>query len=83
MSEPILSIRDLKVEFTTRKGAVRAVDNVSLNVRRGEVLGLVGESGSGKSVTGLSVLGLIDPPGRIVWGLDPPARTRTGRSDRG
>ena len=68
MSEPILSIHDLKVEFGTRQGRVKAVDGVSLNVYRGEVLGLVGESGSGKSVTGLSILGLIDPPGHIVAG---------------
>lgn len=68
MSAPILSIHDLKVEFGTRQGVVKAVDGVSLNVYRGEVLGLVGESGSGKSVTGLSILGLIDPPGRIASG---------------
>ena len=68
MSGPILSIHDLKVEFGTRQGVVKAVDGVSLNVYRGEVLGLVGESGSGKSVTGLSILGLIDPPGRIASG---------------
>ena len=68
MSSPILSIHDLKVEFGTRQGVVKAVDGVSLNVYRGEVLGLVGESGSGKSVTGLSILGLIDPPGRIASG---------------
>lgn len=68
MNAPILSIHDLKVEFGTRQGVVKAVDGVSLNVYRGEVLGLVGESGSGKSVTGLSILGLIDPPGQIVAG---------------
>jgi peptide/nickel transport system ATP-binding protein len=68
MSAPILSIHDLKVEFGTRQGTVKAVDGVSLNVYRGEVLGLVGESGSGKSVTGLSILGLIDSPGRIASG---------------
>ena len=68
MSAPILSITDLKVEFGTRQGIVKAVDGVSLTVKRGEVLGLVGESGSGKSVTGLSILGLIDPPGRIASG---------------
>ena len=68
MSGPILSIHDLKVEFDTRQGVVKAVDGVSLNVYRGEVLGLVGESGSGKSVTVLSILGLIDPPGRIASG---------------
>ena len=68
MSAPVLEIRDLAVEFATREGLVKAVDGVSLSVDRGEVLGIVGESGSGKSVTGLAVLGLIDPPGRIARG---------------
>ncbi|GGH13535.1 ABC transporter ATP-binding protein [Alsobacter metallidurans] len=65
---PVLEVRDLAVSFGTREGAVRAVDGVSLTVKRGEVLGLVGESGSGKSVTGLSIMGLIDAPGRITAG---------------
>lgn len=65
---PVLDIRKLQVEFETREGTVRAVDQVSLSVNRGEVVGLVGESGSGKSVTGMSVMGLIDPPGQIVNG---------------
>ncbi|MGL4444867.1 MAG: ATP-binding cassette domain-containing protein, partial [Alsobacter sp.] len=64
----VLDIRDLAVTFSTRDGLVKAVDGVTLSVERGEVLGLVGESGSGKSVTGLAVLGLIDPPGRIAAG---------------
>lgn len=68
MTAPVLSVRDLTVAFETREGPVRAVEGVSFEVRRGEVLGLVGESGSGKSVTGLAILGLIDPPGRIVSG---------------
>jgi peptide/nickel transport system ATP-binding protein len=63
-----LSVRDLTVTFGTREGVVTAVNGISFEVRRGEVLGLVGESGSGKSVTGLAVLGLIDPPGRIAGG---------------
>ncbi len=63
-----LELRDLHTHFDTRVGALRAVDGVSLSVRRGEVLGLVGESGSGKSVTGFSIIGLVDPPGRIVSG---------------
>src|SRR5882757_5789932 len=64
----VLSVEDLKVHFFTRAGVVKAVDGVSFAVGRGEVLGIVGESGSGKTVTGLSLLGLIDPPGRIVDG---------------
>jgi peptide/nickel transport system ATP-binding protein len=64
----LLEIDDLKVQFPLRDGVVRAVDGVSLAVDRGEVLGLVGESGSGKSVTGFAILGLVDPPGRIVAG---------------
>lgn len=65
---PVLEIRNLRVDFAIRRGSVVAVDNVDLSVARGEVLGLVGESGSGKTVTGLSVLGLVDPPGRVVSG---------------
>jgi peptide/nickel transport system ATP-binding protein len=68
MSDTTLEIRDLHTHFITRAGTLRAVDGVSLSVGRGEVLGLVGESGSGKSVTGFSVIGLVDPPGRIVAG---------------
>jgi oligopeptide/dipeptide ABC transporter ATP-binding protein len=67
--EPVLSIRDLTVEFDTEDGVVRAVTDVSWDLRPGEVLGVVGESGSGKSVSMLSVLGLIPmPPGRVVGG---------------
>jgi peptide/nickel transport system ATP-binding protein len=64
----LLAVRDLATHFFTRAGVVKAVDGVSFDLSAGEVLGLVGESGSGKSVTGLSILGLIDPPGRIVSG---------------
>jgi oligopeptide/dipeptide ABC transporter ATP-binding protein len=65
---PLLTIDDLTVEFATENGVVRAVDGVSLEVGRGEILGLAGESGSGKSVTAMSVLGLVRPPGRVVRG---------------
>ena len=68
MNDPTLVVRDLATHFTLRNGVVRAVDNVSFSVDRGKILGLVGESGSGKSVTGFSILGLIDPPGHIAGG---------------
>jgi peptide/nickel transport system ATP-binding protein len=64
----LLEVRDLTTHFVTRAGTVKAVESVSFDVAAGDVVGLVGESGSGKSVTGLSILGLIDPPGRIVAG---------------
>jgi len=68
MTEPVLSVRNLQVEFLTRRQTLRAIDGVSFDIARGEVLGVVGESGAGKSVTGLAVIGLIDPPGRIAGG---------------
>ena len=64
----LLEVTDLHTEFATRDGVLRAVQGVSFALDRGQVLGLVGESGSGKSVTGFSILGLIDPPGRIAGG---------------
>jgi oligopeptide transport system ATP-binding protein len=67
--EPVLSIKDLVVEFKTEDGIVHAVDGISYDVFPGETLGIVGESGSGKSVSTLTLLGLIpQPPGRVVSG---------------
>ena len=64
----VLAVENLRTHFFTRDGVAKAVDGVSFNIAQGEVLGLVGESGSGKTVTGFSLLGLVDPPGRIVAG---------------
>lgn len=68
MSDTILDVRGLRTAFHTEAGAWPAVDGVDLSVKRGEIVGLVGESGSGKSVTGFSLLGLIDPPGEVIEG---------------
>jgi oligopeptide/dipeptide ABC transporter ATP-binding protein len=65
---PLLEVKDLHTYFKTRAGEVRAVDGVSFNVEVGEMLGIVGESGCGKSVTVLSLMGLVQPPGRVVEG---------------
>jgi len=67
-SPPLLQVQNLKTYYFTDDGVVRAVDGVDFEVYPGEVLGLVGESGCGKSVTSLSIMGLIDPPGRIMEG---------------
>lgn len=67
-SEQLLEVRGLKTHFFTEDGVVKAVDGIDFNVRRGEIFGLVGESGCGKSVTALSILKLIDMPGKIVGG---------------
>ncbi len=64
----IIEVRNLKTHFFTKRGVIRAVDGVSYSLKRGEILGVVGESGSGKSVTAFSIMGLVDPPGRVVSG---------------
>ncbi|MFN3642849.1 MAG: ABC transporter ATP-binding protein [Gemmobacter sp.] len=68
MAAPLLSVRDLVVEFPTRRGTLRAIDRVSFDIAAGEVLGVVGESGAGKSLTGAAIIGLLEPPGRIAGG---------------
>ena len=65
---PTLELRELTTRFHTRDGVLPVVDGVSFALARGKVLGLVGESGSGKSVTGFSIMGLVDPPGRVEGG---------------
>ncbi|WP_458700460.1 ABC transporter ATP-binding protein [Sulfurospirillum sp. 1307] len=64
----LLEVRNLKTHFFTRNGVVKSVDGTSFSIEKGEILGIVGESGAGKSITGFSILGLIDPPGKIVDG---------------
>ena len=66
--DPILDVRNLQTHFFTKAGVLKAVDGVSFQIGAGEIVGLVGESGSGKSITGFSILGLVDAPGRIVGG---------------
>ena len=68
MTVPVLSVRNLKVEFPTRRGTLTAIDDVSFDIAPGEILGVVGESGAGKTITGLAIIGLLEPPGRIAGG---------------
>ncbi len=92
MGEPLLSLRDVSVEFPTRRGTLRALDGVSFDIAPGEILGVVGESGAGKSMTGAAIIGLIERPGHISGGeihlrgerIDnlPPDRMRLIRGRR-
>jgi peptide/nickel transport system ATP-binding protein len=92
MTKALLSVRNLRVEFPTRRGTLVAVDDVSFDIMPGEVLGVVGESGAGKSLTGTAIIGLLEPPGRVGAGeirlkgerIDdlPPERLRRIRGRR-
>jgi len=75
---PLLEIRDLTVEFATRRGAVRAVKKVDLSVARGETVGIVGESGSGKSVTAYAVMRILTGPGGSPRGRSPSPASISG-----
>ena len=68
MTAPLLEVRHLRVEFPTRRGNLLALDDISFEIRPGEILGVVGESGAGKSLTGAAIIGLLEPPGRIAGG---------------
>ena len=69
MSEKILEVKDLVVEFKTDRGTIKAVNGVNFDVFKGKTVGIVGESGSGKSVSALAIMGLIpSPPGRVASG---------------
>jgi len=68
MTQPLLEVRHLRVEFPTRRGTLLALDDISFDIVPGEILGVVGESGAGKSLTGAAIIGLLDPPGRIAAG---------------
>jgi peptide/nickel transport system ATP-binding protein len=68
MDDSLLDIRGLRVEFPNRRGTLVALDDVSFSLQSGEILGMVGESGAGKSLTGASIIGLLEPPGRVAAG---------------
>ena len=68
MATPLLRVKSLHVEIPTRRGLLLALDDISFTIEPGEILGFVGESGAGKSLTGMAILGLLDPPGRVASG---------------
>jgi peptide/nickel transport system ATP-binding protein len=80
---PLLEVRNLRVEFPTRRGTLLAIDDVSFDIAPGEVLGVVGESGAGKSLTGAAIIGLLEPPGRVAGGEIRLAGRRIDNLDPG
>ena len=82
MPNPLLTVSNLTIDFSSHRGNVRAVNGVSFELHRGETLAIVGESGSGKSVTSLALLGLIPmPPGRVVSGQAIFQSEKIGETD--
>ncbi len=82
VSAPLLAVENLRTGFDTREGFLRAVDGVDFEIAQGGTLGVVGESGSGKSVTALSVMRLVDRPGRIAGARASSSRAATSPSSR-
>ena len=68
MNKPLLSVDNLRIEFTTRHGTLVAVNDISFKINSGEIFGIIGESGAGKSLTGQAIIGLLEPPGKIGAG---------------
>lgn len=68
MTAPLLEVKNLRVEFPTRRGTLLALDDINFDISPGEILGVVGESGAGKSLTGAAIIGLLEPPGRVADG---------------
>ncbi len=89
MSEPLLSVQGLSVDFETRKGRVKALEDISFSLARGEILGIVGESGSGKSVLSFAIMGLLDEAARVpsgsralIWAPRAPSPSCAGANCR-
>ncbi len=83
MTQPLLSVRNLRVEFPNRRQNLVAIDDVSFDIARSEILGVVGESGAGKSVTGAAIMGLLEPPGKMTAGAILLDGERIDRLDLG
>ena len=75
----LLQVKNLVVEFPSRHGTLRALDDISFDIAPGEILGVVGESGAGKSLTGAAIIGLLEPPGRVAGGQILLEGQRIGR----
>lgn len=78
MAEPLIEIKDLRVEFNVREGVIKAVDGFNLTINRGETVGVIGESGCGKSVTARAILNMVPKPGKVTTGQILYHRSRNG-----